>query len=347
MTAPLLEKQKDGRQFLKNILLHESILIAMLLSSFVMRYSRGIRIDFEMGYTETVYTAVLHALQGPLVALGSYLLRPYQVLAALAPIVSIVSLLSFLVIGLYLYEVNSDEGLKPDLLLSAIRKRRFSDLDEQTRLLLQLVAAGFFMLLLAYPMTFTTRVIAISGRITRGHFAAVGGASLLVASFSYVLLILFSYFRHVKIAIALLSGWFALLVGFGIIVQQDYVTAWQLQKDFWAELLPLIQDAGTGTAVLIQPDGLEDVLQIGANTWNLSRVLDQVHIFPPELTAVPRVYRLLPGWRDKIALEDGSFQINQETVTAPPDNYNVVDSRDVIVVSTVGGIMTRVEDLLK
>ena len=72
-----------------------------------------IGLTFKLGYRETAYTAVLHALQGPLVALGSYLLRPYQVLAALAPIVSIVSLLSFLVIGLYLYGVNSDEGFSP------------------------------------------------------------------------------------------------------------------------------------------------------------------------------------------------------------------------------------------
>ena len=345
VAAPFLDKPKSGRQFWRAILLHGGILTAMFLSSFVMRYSRGGSIDFELGYWDTVYAALTHVLQGPMVALGTYLLRPYQVLMALNPIAGIVSLFSFLIIALYLYRVTRDGELRSGV-LNAIRARRFSDLDEQNRLLLQLAAAGFVMLLLAYPMTFTTRVTAISGRTTRGHFAAVGGASLLVASIAYALLMVFTHYRHVKVAIALLSGWFAMLVGFGIIIQLDYVKAWQYQKDFWAELLPLITDADIGTAILIQPEGLEDVLQIGANTWNLSRVLDQLYIFPPATTLVPRVYRLSPGWQDKLALEDGSFQVNRETVTAPPDNYNIVDSRSVIIISTEGGKMTRIDGSL-
>jgi hypothetical protein len=346
MAAPLLDKPKNGRQFWKAVLLHAAILTAMLLSSFIMRYAQGGSIDFEMGLWETFYTALTHVLQGPLVALGTYLLRPYQVLMTLDPVTGMVSLLSFLTIALYLHGVNRDGELMPDF-LNAIRARRFSDLDERTRLLLQLTAAGFVMLLLAYPMTFTTRVTAISGRTTRGHLAAVGGASLLVASFSYALLMVFTHYRHVKIAIALLSGWFAMLVGFGIILQQDYVKAWQYQKDFWAELLPLIPDADIGTAILIQPEGLEDVLQIGANTWNLSRVLDQLYIFPPGMTSVPRVFRLLPNWRDKLALDGGGyFQVNGETVTAPPDNYNTFDSSRVIIISTEGGKMTRIDGSL-
>jgi hypothetical protein len=341
MAAPLLDKLKDSRQFWKAVLLHGAILIAMLLSSFVMRYAQGGSIDFEMGLWETLYTALIHVLQGPMVALGAYLLRPYQVLMALNPIAGIVSLLSFLAIALYLYGVNRQSEFKPGL-LNAIRTRRFSDLDEQNRLLLQLIAAGFVMLVLAYPMTFTTRVTAISGRTTRGHLAAVGGASLLIASISYAFLMVFAHYRHVKIAIALLSGWFAMLVGFGIILQQDYVKAWQYQKDFWVELLPLIPDAYSGTAILVQPEGLADVLQIGANTWNLSRMLNQIYIYPPEMTAVPRVFRLLPEWQEKIATADSFFQVNEQTVTAPPDNYNSFESGNVILITIKNGVMSRV-----
>jgi hypothetical protein len=250
-------------------------------------------------------------------------------------------LLSFSIIALYLYSVNRQSEFKSGL-LNAIRTRRFSDLDEQSRLLLQLAAAGLVMLLLAYPMTFTTRVTAISGRTTRGHLAAVSGASLLIASFSYAFLMVFNHFRHVKIAIALLSGWFAMLVGFGIIIQQDYVKAWQYQKDFWAELLPLIPDANSGTAILVQPEGLADVLQIGANTWNLSRMLNQIYIYPPEMTAVPRVFRLLPDWQEKIVTADSFFQVNEQTVTAPPDNYNSFESGNVILITTKNGVMSRV-----
>jgi hypothetical protein len=346
IAAPLFEKPENNKRFWMNLIMHIGIMAVMFLSSFFMRYAQGGNIDFEFGYRETFHFAVLHVFQGPLIALGTYLLRPYQVLMALDPVASIVSLLSFIGIALYLYKVNCVGEIKLDLIFNAIRKREFSALANETRFLMQLAAVGFVMLLLAYPMTFTTRLTAISGRTTRGHLAGVSGASLIIAAFAYALLTVLSYYRQRKLATLLLSGWFALLVGFGIMIQQDYVKAWQAQKDFWAELLPLIQDASPGSAILIQPDGLEDFLQIGANTWNLSRVLNQLYIFPDESTSVPRVYRLLYGWQERIASKGGSFQINGDTVTAPPDNYGTFESGDVIIISTEGDMMKRVDGLL-
>jgi hypothetical protein len=342
LAAPLLEKPKSSRQFWKTFLVHCGIMTAMLLSSFLMRYFQGGSVNFEMGYRETVYTALAHLIQGPIVAMGAYFLRPYQVLVALDPAVGIVVALSFVAIALYLYNVIIAGEFKPGPLVNIVRAKRFSELDEQTKALMQLAAAGFVMLLLAYPMTFTTRLTAISGRSTRGHLAGASGASLLFASFAYAIQMILSYYHHRKIATAFLAALFALLVGFGILIQQDYVKAWQAQKEFWAELLPLIPDADGGTAILVQPEGLRDFLQIGANTWNLSRVLDQLYIFPPEMISIPRVYRLLPGWQNKIVTADSLFQVNDETVTAPPDNFNSIESRNVIVISTKNGVMTRI-----
>jgi hypothetical protein len=342
MAAPLLDMSKSERSTLKSLLIHASILLAMLLSSVVMRYGRGGSIAFEMSYQETARIALVHVLQGPVMALGTYLYRPYQVLMTLNPVISIVSSICFIIFGVYLWNAKQLVNLDFRRVIDAIRVMRLSALGDQVKRLLKLAMAGFTMLILAYPMTFTTRLTAISGRTTRGHFAGVSGASLILAVFSYMIVILFAHYRREKLAIALLSGWFALLAGFGISIQQDYVKAWQYQKDFWTELLPLIQDADAGTAILVQPEGLDDVLQIGANTWNLSRVLNQLYVFPDNTTTVPRVYRLVPGWQNRIVLEDGSFQVNRETVTAPPDNYNIIQSNKLIIISTEGGTMKRV-----
>jgi hypothetical protein len=342
LAAPLLDNPKSTRQFWTNTLWHVSVMTAMLLSSFLMRYAQGGNVNFEIGFRETVYTSLTHLIQGPIVAMGTYFLRPYQVLLAMNPVASIVSLLSFLLIALYLHNFIVAGAFEPGFFTKIIQARRFSELDEQTRRLLQLAAAGLVMLLLAYPMTFTTRITAISGRTTRGHLAGVCGASLLFAAFAYVVQRTLASYHHGKAATLFLSGLFALLVGFGIMIQQDYVKAWKIQKDFWAELLPLIPDADNGTAILIQPEGLADVLQIGANTWNLSRMLNQIYIYPPEMTAVPRVFRLLPDWQEKIATADGFFQVNEQTVTAPPDNYNSFESGNVILITTKNGVMSRV-----
>jgi len=342
LAAPLLEKPQGSRHFWKTALLHGAILLVMLLSSFLMRYSRGGSISFEMGYREALYTALVQLIQGPAVALGTYLLRPYQVLVALNPAASSASLICFIVIALYLSAGDFDGGFEPGFLADLLRVRKYSELDERVRVLLRLVVAGVVMLLLAYPLTFTTRLTAISGRTTRGHLAGVSGASLVLACFAYALQAIFASYSHRRIANIFLAGIFGLLVGFGILIQQDYVKAWELQKEFWAELLPLIPDASGQTAILIQPEGLKDVAQIGANTWNLSRVLNQVYLFPTAAASVPRVYRLAPDWRSKIVTADGLFQINQETVTAPPDNYSSFESNNVILISTDNGILKRV-----
>jgi hypothetical protein len=341
LAAPLLDRPRRGIQFWKILLLHGGIMTAMLLSSFFMRYTQGRSVNFEMGYRETLFTALTHMVQGPLVAMGTYLLRPYQVLKALDPATVVVSLIIFAAIALYLNHSMAAGRLDPGTLFGIVRARRISELDEQTRWLLQLAAAGFVMLLLAYPLTFTTRITAISGRTTRGHLAGVSGASLLFACFAYMLQGILSFYRHGRMATVILSALFALLTGFGIMVQQDYVTAWKVQRQFWAELLPLIPDAGNGTAILVQPEGMDNILQIGANTWNLSRVLDQLYLFPPPVTSVPRVYRLLPGWQGKI-VAGGSFQINGETTLAPPDNFNAFNSRNVILIAADNGALSRV-----
>jgi hypothetical protein len=107
--------------------------------------------------------------------------------------------------------------------------------------------------------------------------------------------------------------------------------------------VPAIQDAGDETAILIQPDGLKDVLQIGANTWNLSRVLEKIYIFPPETRLVPRVFRLLPQWQSNLVNENGLFEIDGGTVTAPSDNYGRYPSTQVILVKMVSGHLEREE----
>jgi hypothetical protein len=343
LAAPLLDRSRRGKGFWKGATLHVGILATMLLGSFLMRYTQRGNVNFELSYQETITTALTHLIEGPAVAIGTYFLRPYQTLRQLNLEVSLVSVVTFALVALFLYYFIPEDRRDIGKLVRIVQAGKFSDLDDDTRWLLQLIVAGFLMLLLAYPMTFTTRITAISGRATRGHLAGVSGASLLFACFAYMLQAILSFYQRRTLAILFLSGWFALLAGFGLTIQNDYVIAWRAQKAFWSELLPLIPDAGNGTAILVEPDGLEDVLQIGANTWNLSRVLDQIYQFPSGSRSVPRVYRLLPDWKTHLLAEDGSFQMNESTVTAPPDNYNSFDSSSVILIKTQNGTISRVD----
>ena len=79
-----------------------------------------------------------------------------------------------------------------------------------------------------------------------------------------------------KLGAGLIALWLALLLGFGQVIQEDYRQGWVSQRRFWSYLVAQIPDVRAGTVVLVEPLPLGDVTQIGANTWNLPRVLEQL-----------------------------------------------------------------------
>ena len=137
---------------------------------------------------------------------------------------------------------------------------------------IHLIGFGLVLLILTYPLTFTTRPTAISGRETRVHLAAVVGAAMVAGGVAAGGLRWARRRFPAWVGAAVLAATLALLLGYGFQVQQDYVRAWELQRSFWRDLVPQIQDAGEGVVVMVDPAGLADTLQIGANTWNLPRV---------------------------------------------------------------------------
>jgi hypothetical protein len=125
------------------------------------------------------------------------------------------------------------------------------------------------------------------------------------------------------------------------VLQRDYVAAWKSQQMFWTELLPLIPDAGPGTIVLVDYEAFQDIPQIGANTWVLPRILEQLYAFPPGTGNPPSVYRLVPGWEEYILGDDGQFQVNADTVTSPPDRHGDFPTTQTILIESTSGHLSR------
>jgi hypothetical protein len=220
------------------------------------------------------------------------------------------------------------------------------EIPDDLQKLFKLLIIGVALLILAYPLTFTIRAYAISGRDTRVHIAAVIGAAMIWACIGWLFLALAESFGRRRIGVTLFSGLFAFLVGYGFVIQKDYIDAWKYQQEFWTELTQIASDAGEGTVILVEPVGLKDVRQIGANTWNLPRVLDQIFVFPSDWENPPRVYRLVPDWQERIVDPQGQFQVNAATVLSPAPYYCVIPSTDVIFIETSSGHLQRREEPL-
>ncbi len=336
----------DGPRLRKWVLINTLLLMLIFFSVFLLRRFSGEARVAELGFPEMILTPLSHMVVGPFVALGAYFLRAYQVAVRFSPgLGAAAAAFTFLSAGLGLWWVkeyfqaasslDTEDGMS-----------WWSALVAQNQRLLQLALAGLIMVFMAYPLTFLLRPTAISGRETRVHLAAVVGTALLTAS-AFVLLLRLIKKRGIRMAVVVgMCLLFGFNFAFGFLIQADFVQAWDLQQQFWRDLLPLIPDVEDGTIIMIEPTGLEDTLYMSANTWNLPRMLPQMFVFPSDWEQVPRVFRLVENWQNYIMKVPGYYTIDGDNAIAPPALYAYYPQEKAIFISTSSGeLVRRVEPL--
>lgn len=340
LVAPLL-KSLWKKDVLKEGIVHSMIVFLMLGVVFVFRRLMGEGRASALSLGDIAKTSILHMLQGPIVSLGTYLYRPIQAISSLNVEMSIVIILVFVVSTFGFYKLPVSIQIKfSDLWMAVTNANHYRNLPEEIKRLIQMMISGLAALILAYPITFTVRAHAISGRDTRVHFAGVFGSAMLMATIVILLIYLFSHNRYLKTLVIMITSLeLALMAGYGFLIQQDYVNAWQYQRQFWTELVKLIPDVNEETVVLVDPEALRDTRQIGANYWNLPRVLYQLYQFPNN-KRVPVVHRLEKGWQSSL-IEDGKVQVNETTVYSVPAYFGEFDCKNVILIQSENGRLIR------
>ena len=355
MVAPLLTATSWQKEKASELVQHVGIIAAIFLAVLLIRSRLGDDRIMDVQGWSLFLTPLRHMLVGPMVSLSSYLLRSYHALRTFNP-GQIIWVLPAFMGGLVFMQSarirwvdrSMGEDLRPIQSGGALARPynhlriKWNNLPPSTRKLLSILVTAILMVVLAYPLTFTTRSFSISGRATRVHFAAAPGVALfwggiLVAALEARRKSLLRLLTTSSLALIL-----PLMCVFGFKIQADYKTAWVRQQSFWGELLPLIAPAEAGTAILVAPSVFHDVEQIDANTWNLPRILPQLLQLPEEWTIPPMVYRLVPGWEKWIVDTEGKFDLFNLTVMAPPSTYRAVDPSNVIFIDKEDGAMRRV-----
>ena len=344
LAAPLLVSDHRG-SLLRRSVWHVLLTAALLAGAVWLRSSGGDNRIADLRPEDMVLTPLRHITIGPVVGLGSYPLRGVQTISSPAAEWALPAFLALpalmWAIGRWTTAPESERNRVAED--SAVKSHPVGD---QRLTLSRIVLTGLVMTAAAYLLTFGLRSFAISGRATRVHFAAALGVSLVWAALSEAALHRPWRFRSVRIPVLLLAGLAALLVGYGFIIQNDYADAWHNERDFWAQLTQEVADVGDGTVILVDPVGLADTKQIDSNTWNLPRILEQLFTFPASWGEAPRVYRLLPRWRERIATGSCTLRLDSRTVTAPPSDYGEVSGRDVILLETDSGRLEWVAENL-
>jgi hypothetical protein len=93
--------------------------------------------------------------------------------------------------------------------------------------------------------------------------------------------------------------------------------------------------------ILVDPQALKDTRQIGANYWNLPRVLYQLYDFPSDPSISPVVHRLESGWEDRIVNYNNEFDVDASTVYSVPSFYGEYATHDIILIQRENGQLVR------
>jgi hypothetical protein len=333
--VPLL-KQKWARSMVVKLLRHGSILGSILVLTIAIRKLVGESRVAELDPLTAIGISIKHTLLGPFVGVGMYLYRPFYVLAS-----SQRELLLFLLVFGSIFWLISQKLLTNDHHQN--HNRSIADLIPRSQLWL----VSIIMLFLAYPLTIILKIEEIDGRASRIHLAAIIGGSILVALGCDRLLSIAQNIAQKRLISMGLSVFFTLLVGFGLIVQQDYRLAWAKQQNFWSEVTKLAPDLQQGTAILVERDDLHNPTQIMAYSWSMPVVLDRIYKFPSQWAIVPHTYPIHPNWQQQIDNPDRLplAKITEWLAFIPQQHPGVVNTQDTIMLKVVNGRLTRLDRL--
>ena len=346
--VPLLERRLTKSK-LRELLFHTLILLSMFLAVIGLRLITGEGRVAALSFTDLITVPLSHMIQGPIVALGNYIYRPIQAIQHLNTEMILLLAIAFPVFSWIILKLKFSNKRNPsspsDTIANHDQNEIESDLrrklskwkeQEEYAFSIRLTLIGIGMLILTYPLTFTIRAYALSGRDTRVHFGAVIGAAIVWASIWYLILAYVEHNKKKKVAVFTLAGLFSLLLAFGLVVQWDYQKAWRLQQDLWSDVVDFVPDLDDGTVILVDPEGLDDTIYIDANTWNLPLVMGYIYEFPADWQSPPRVHRLLPDWRDRALL-------NSDEIKAVDYKweYVVVPWKDAVILETDDGRIVR------
>jgi hypothetical protein len=203
------------------------------------------------------------------------------------------------------------------------------------------------MLFLAYTFAFFPSATSIAGRFSRVHAAAAVGASILCACLCSITLITASVYKMRRSTALVLAGFFALLIKFGFIVQEDYLVDWRNVRAFWTDVITLCPDLTDGTVILTEGNVLnqagDDKFMGGIGYTDVASVFDQIYQFPESWKKPPVMARLTSEWNQEIQFDNNLLKLG--SVTLEGINQSVDSSKLIFLAGTNGRLTRRTQPL--
>ncbi|MBV9598421.1 MAG: hypothetical protein JOZ87_16360 [Chloroflexi bacterium] len=315
---PLFTARCWDRRLVRELITHVLILVAIVAGVVVVRYFVGEgRATSSVGNVGAVLPPLFGSLVlGPARSLAGMFYGPLKAVPTWDLETIVASLIGFLGFGLLLWR--------------APRPKR------EVRQALQVTMAGAAMLVVGYALAFTHYPPnALVGRGTSVHLGATLGMSVLATGIAWLLL-----GWRPGVAIALISGYLALAVGYYVTIERDFVRSWQLQREFWQQVQACCSDLQDGTVLLYTLSSAEEPTFIFTNSWADPLILGETFAFPSTWSEPPRLFSLTE-WQDRVQADGGQLDWwvpaaswDEHWETLPQDNV-------ILLTRAADGTLTR------
>lgn len=327
LAAPLLKNKWNlrlSRKLIKHILLMGVMVVCVIFMRKLSGDSRTNEFDVFIAFK----IIIIHLIIGPYISLKMFLYRSLTTLQELNLKYVLIFFPSWIGLLWLFSKIKNKVSEQAIGSISSIKIREVKlKIENKHRLILKFLLIGIIMTILAYPFSLSTSVTNISGRGSRVHAAAVIGTAIVCACVCSAIWFIAQRYRQKSIATAILATFFTLLMGFGLLVQQDYVLSWQYQRAFWTDINTLCPDMTENTVIIVDNKRkLRDVEQIKSFFARPSVVMNELYKFPKNWKSKPKLYYLRENWKDNILSTENLWQLNQLTTTAPGPGYGALES---------------------
>lgn len=181
-------------------------------------------------------------------------------------------------------------------------------IEEDFKTGLKLSILGGIMLIFSYLFSaIHFPPIALLGRATSVHLPASISSAIFLGGLAYLLFFILGQYRLKLLFTIFISLVFSFFVGYGRLIQKDFIKSWDIQKDFWSQVLELCPDMEEGTMILVERKDLPDTDFIYSHSWADPVVLEYLFKFPETWKYKPKLIIIEKTLENEIYIEDGKY----------------------------------------
>jgi hypothetical protein len=347
LAIPLLRVKWD-KALAKELFRHVAIMTAIILVVVILRVITGEERVGEMrGNIPGILTKIAAAFViGPAVSMTQFINAPIRAVFNWNRTLTVVSVASLIIFTWMLRRSvlcasqDQENGL-PVSQGQTPGEKKVSPTYVPHMRMWQLYLAGLIMTSLAYALSFTHYPpVASYGRPTSVHLAAAFGGSLLFAGICTQIIAIAKKFRLRIFAVILISLYLSLIMAYRLLIQDDFVRAWQNQRSFWGSVLDVAPDMTEDTIIFVLDKNLPQTTFILSNSWADPIIPAQLFNFPAHWTNPPRVFVVNRIWFKAMLREGDHFKWIVPTASWDA-HWEIMPDSNLILLEMQNGKLVR------